>query len=272
MKKNISRVVIFIGCLLFTLSITAQKGWEIGGWLGTSVYYGDLNNRLSIQEPGLAGGFNVRRNFNTRTSTMVSLSYMRVGADDANSPNTFERNRNLSFHSSVFDLSAVMEFNFFDYIHDSSENYFTPYIFAGASVFRFNPKAELDGTTYTLRDFGTEGQPIGSEYGSFSGSLIIGGGWKWDISEKYSLNIHIRYQKVFTDYLDDVSRTYPDFRELGDNRGPTAVALSDRSLMDGIGIPGRQRGNSKDNDAIVTLGISIMKYFGKLECPRISDQ
>ena len=271
MKQNISLVFFLAGFILCSFSVSAQKGWEVGGWLGTSVYYGDLNNRLSIQEPGLAGGLNVRRNFNTRTSTMVSLSYLRVGADDANSPNTFERNRNLSFNSSVFDLSAVMEFNFFDYIHNSSENYFTPYIFGGASVIRFNPKAELDGTTYNLRDFGTEGQAVGSEYGSFSGSLIVGGGWKWDISEKYSLNIHIRYQKVFTDYLDDVSRTYPDFRELEDNRGPTAVALSDRSLMDGIGIPGRQRGNSKDNDAIVTLGISIMKYFGKLECPTISD-
>ena len=164
-----------------------------------------------------------------------------------------------------------MEFNFFDYIHNSSENYFTPYIFGGLSAFRYSPKAELDGVTYNLRDFGTEGQPRGSEYGSFSGSLILGGGWKWDISDSYSLNVHIRYQKVFTDYLDDVSRTYPDFGELEATRGPTAVALSDRSLMDGIGVPGRQRGNSKDNDAIVTLGISIMKYFGKLECPRISD-
>ncbi len=271
MKKNISITFYSICLFLFSFCIHAQKGWEVGGWLGTSVYYGDLNNRLSIQDPGLAGGLNVRRNYNTRTSTMLSLSYMRVGANDANSPNTFERNRNLSFHSSIIDLSAVFEFNFFDYIHNSSENYFTPYIFGGVSIFRYNPKAELNGTTYNLRDFGTEGQAVGDEYGSFSGSLIVGGGWKWDISEKYSLNVHIRYHKVFTDYLDDVSRTYPDFGELEDNRGPIAVALSDRSLMDGIGIPGRQRGNSKDNDAIVTLGISIMKYFGRLECPKISE-
>lgn len=262
-------------CLIFCAgfsSISAQKGYELGGWLGTSFYYGDLNNRLSIHKPGPAGGLNVRRNFNTRTAAMVSLSYARIAADDASSPNTFERNRNLSFHSNVFDLSAVMEFNFFNYVHASSDEYFTPYIFGGASIFNYSPKAELNGITYNLRDFGTEGQPRGGEYGSFSASLVLGGGWKWDITDNYSLNIHIRYQKVFTDYLDDVSRTYPDFNELEDNRGLTAVALSDRSLMDGIGVPGRQRGNSKDNDAIVMVGISIMKYFGKLECPKISDQ
>jgi len=271
MHMNIFKILFLLVFIIGYSSVQAQKGYEIGGWLGTSFYYGDLNNRLSIHKPGLAGGLNIRRNFNSRTATMFSLSYGRIGADDASSPNTFERNRNLRFHSNIFDLSAVMEFNFFNYVHGSSDEYFTPYIFAGGSIFNYSPKAELDGITYTLKDFGTEGQPRGGEYGSFSGSLVVGGGWKWDISDNYSLNVHIRYQKVFTDYLDDVSRTYPDFRELEDNRGATAVALSDRSLMEGIGVPGRQRGNSKDNDAIVVVGISIMKYFGKLECPKISE-
>lgn len=271
MKMNISKIVLILGCFIVTTAAYGQKGWEIGGWLGSSFYYGDLNNRLSIQKPGIAVGLNARRNFNTRTSAMASLSYGRVGADDASSSNTFERNRNLRFNSNIFDLSAVMEFNFFNYVHGSSDEYYTPYIFGGFSVFNYSPKAELDGVTYSLRDFGTEGQVVGSEYGSFSGSLVVGGGWKWDISDNYSLNVHIRYMRIFTDYLDDVSNTYPDFDVLEASRGATAVALSDRSLMDGIGIPGRQRGNSKDNDAIVMVGVSIMKYFGNLECPRISE-
>ena len=269
---NIFKILVCLFLIIGSTVSHAQKGYELGGWLGTSFYYGDLNNRLSVQKPGIAGGLNIRRNFNTRTATMVSLSYGRIAADDSSSPNTFERSRNLSFHSNIFDLSAVFEFNFFNYVHGSSDEYFTPYIFGGASVFNYSPKAELDGITYNLRDFGTEGQPRGGEYGSFSGSIVVGGGWKWDISDNYSLNVFIRYNKVFTDYLDDVSRTYPDFRELEDNRGATAVALSDRSLMDGIGVPERQRGNSKDNDAIVMVGISIMKYFRRLECPKISEQ
>jgi len=100
--------------MLFCLSANGQKGYELGGWLGTSFYYGDLNNRLSIHKPGLAGGLNARKNFNTRVSTMLSLSYGRIGGDDAASPNTFEQNRNLSFRSDIFDLSAMLEFNFFN--------------------------------------------------------------------------------------------------------------------------------------------------------------
>ena len=261
--------LIFIGFVIFS-SAHAQKGWEVGGWLGTSFYYGDLNNRMSIQKPGIAGGLNARYNYNTRISTMTSLSYGRIGAADENSPNTFEQNRNLSFHSSIFDFSAVMEFNFFNFIHGSSDEFYTPYIFAGLSALHYNPKAELNGTTYSLKSFGTEGQSLGSEYSSISGSIIVGGGWKWDINYSYSINIFARYHNAFTDYLDDVSKTYPDFNILLDNRGQTAVDLSDRSLMEGIGVPGRQRGNSSDSDSFFFVGVGIMKYFGRLECPKIS--
>jgi hypothetical protein len=269
----LQRFLIVFAFLVFLIDASfAQKGYEIGGWLGTSFYYGDLNNRLAINKPGLAGGLNYRRNFNTRISFMTSLSYGRVGADDADSPNNFEKNRNLSFSSSIIDLSGVLEFNFFDYVHGSTDEYYTPYIFGGISAFRYNPTAKLNGQKYNLRDFGTEGQLQGDEYGSFSGSLIVGGGWKWDISDDWSLNAHIRYYKIFTDYLDDVSNTYPDKNTLADIRGNVAVQLSDRSLIEGIGEAGRQRGNSKDNDAFFFVGISLMKYFGNLECPKISER
>ena len=269
--KNYKGFLIVLFLVLAVPSINAQKGWEIGGWLGSSFYFGDLNNRLTIHKPGIALGFNVRRNFNTRVSLHHSLSYGRIAADDAASPNTFERNRNLSFKSNIFDLSSVIEFNFFNYYHGSSDEFFTPYIFGGASLLHFNPSAELNGADYSLRDFGTEGQIPGDEYGSFSGSLIAGMGWKWDVSNDYSLNVFVRYHSVFTDYLDDVSQTFPDFTTLEATRGEIAVQLSDRSLVEGIGVPGRQRGNSRDNDAYMMVGISLMKYFGKLECPKISD-
>ncbi len=265
-------IIAFLLSFTTFLPLLCQKGYEIGGWLGTSFYYGDLNNRVSIQKPGPAGGFNFRRNYNTRTSLMASLSYGRIAADDASSPNFFERNRNLSFASHIFDISGVFEFNFFPFIHGDKVDHNTPYIFGGLSVFHFNPTTVLDGQRYALRNLGTEGQLPGDEYGSFSGSLIVGGGWKLALNDKYSINLHFRFQKTFTDYLDDVSGTYPDRNLLLDVRGPIAVALSDRSLVDGIGIPGRQRGNSKDTDSFVFFGVSLMRYIGYLECPAISDR
>ncbi|MBK8080358.1 MAG: hypothetical protein IPK25_08795 [Saprospiraceae bacterium] len=46
---------------------------------------------------------------------------------------------------------------------------------------------------------------------------------------------------LFTDYLDDVSTVYPDKTLLLAKRGQTAVELSDRSLIDGLGAKDRQK-------------------------------
>lgn len=263
-------VLLFI--LTFGVQLQAQKGWEVGGWVGLSHYFGDLNTRIRVSDPGLAFGIIGRRNFNTRTSWKTSFNFAQVGADDANSNNNFERNRNLSFKSNIFDFSSQLEFNFLPYIHGSTDAYFTPYILAGFSFIHYNPKAELNGDSYSLRDFGTEGQDRGDEYGRFTGGLLFGGGFKWDINYDWSINVEIAGRKLYTDYLDDVSGIYPNQTQLLSDRGQIAVDLSDRSLVPGIADEGRQRGNDRDNDLFVTLGIGIVKYFGRLECPKISNK
>lgn len=269
--SNMSKSFLIIGfiLLIFSVDLSAQKGWEAGGWIGGAIYYGDLNSSINLKGLGIAGGVNSRYNYNNRISAKGSFNFGRIKADDANSSNNFEKARNLSFHSNIFDLTGIFEFNFLPYVHGSKKYYYTPYLGAGLSIFRYNPKAELNGTTYSLRDFGTEGQ--GQEYGSFSGGLTIVAGWKWDLSYDLSLNIEASYRRLLTDYLDDVSQTYPDNATLLAQRGQIAVDLSDRTLVDGISGLGRQRGNSKDNDTYSFIGISLMKYFGRLECPKISE-
>jgi hypothetical protein len=263
---------LIITCVVLALSASmyAQKGYELGGWIGTSYYFGDLNTSLRIEKPGIAGGLNARYNFNTRLSARTSLSYGRVGADDKDSDNNFERNRNLNFRSNIFDLTNVIEFNFFKYEHGSPTYNKTPYFFTGFNIFTYNPTTQLDGATYSLRKFGTEGQPLGQEYSSFSAGLVLGGGIKFDINRTVSINVDISTRFLFTDYLDDVSKVYPDKVVLEATRGATAVALSDRSLVDGLGQAGRQRGDTKGKDKYTFAGISVMKYFGGIECPEIS--
>jgi hypothetical protein len=94
--------------------VWGQKGYELGGWVGGAVYYGDLNTTLWPRKPGLAAGLTARYNFNTRVSLRSSLNFGRIAGDDALSDNNFERNRNLSFRSNIFDLTSGIEFNFFE--------------------------------------------------------------------------------------------------------------------------------------------------------------
>ena len=270
MTTKIGIVFIFLTCFC-QLSI-GQKGLELGGWVGGALYFGDLNTNFRVTKPGFAGGLNARYNFNTRVAAKGSLSYARVSADDANSDNQFEQERNLAFFNDIFETTGQLEFNFFPYVHGSKDHWFTPYIFGGGSVFYHNPKRTFDGTTYSLREFGTEGQADGSEYLPISGSFTFGGGMKWDIAESWSMNVEIGVRRIFTDFIDDVSGAYPDPDLLVINRGDDARLLSSGTALnpDITGV-GRQRGNSKDNDSYNFIGVSIMKYFGDLACPKISN-
>jgi len=260
-------------CLFFSLStsVSAQKGWELGGWLGTSYYLGDLNTEFRLNRPGLAGGLMARYNFNTRVCNSTSLNYGRIRARDEDSSNSVEKMRNLSFFSDVFDLTSTLEFNFFNYVHGSRDEWFTPFIFAGFGIERYNPKREFAGQVYELREYGTEGQAPGNEYGNIAASMVAGIGLKWDINLDWSFNLHLKGVRVATDYLDDVSTVYPDLNLLQTTHGDIGVSLADPSGIDGFAFPGRQRGTSNTNDQYLVVGIGIMKYFGYLPCPKISE-
>lgn len=242
----------------------------MGGWLGISQYYGDLNNEINLNAPGLAGGILGKYNYNSRVSIRGSLNYGSISADDSKSDNNFNRNRNLSFKSNIFDLTSGFEFNFLKHERGSKFNTYTPFIFAGISLLSYNPTAEYEGKTYDLQKLGTEGQDRGEEYLLFTGAYTLGAGFKWDISSDVTLTAEFTTRRTFTDYLDDVSATYPDANRLLAIRGATAVNLSNRALKDGIGEEGRQRGISNNKDRYTFLSISITKYFGQLECPKIS--
>lgn len=251
----------------------AQEGWESGGWVGTAHYFGDLNTNFDLTKPGLAAGVVFRYNFNERVCLKFGGSFGQISADDADSDNIFEQARNLSFQSNVWDGTAQFEFNFLPYVHGSKNEFFSPYLFAGMSVYNFNPMTEYQGELVELRPLGTEGQFRGEEYYSTQAALAYGGGIKLSLGYYWSINVEISARKLFTDYLDDVSTIYPDPDDVENFRGPLAAALTDRSIdLPGVEErfgPGRQRGNEFNNDAFVISSVSVLYYFGDLRCPKI---
>lgn len=265
MKYISSIIIILISSLLYS-----QKGVEVGGHVGVAYYFGDLNTNYSLSKPGYDIGIKVRRNFNERLSLAAAIDFGRISGSDVNSNNAFERQRNLDFFSHIIDGSAVLEFNFFPYIHGSQEDYYTPYLFGGISFMKYNPKTNLEGTTYALRNYGTEGQFSGSEYGLVSPTFVFGVGFKWDINRDWSWNVQLSGRNVGSDYIDDVSQRYPEFSSLESQRGSEAVLLSNRSPDPDFAVANMQRGNGKSNDVVYFFSIGIMRYFSQLACPPIS--
>lgn len=244
-----------------------MKGWELGGWLGASNYFGDLNTNYRLNRIHPAGGVLTRYNFNDRLAFRFGASYGQISAYDSDSKNIYEQRRNLSFRSHLVDVAMLLEFNFMPYMHGHRDYFYTPYVFAGPAIFFFNPQAKLDGTWYSLPGLGTEGQFPGEEYNTTQGALAYGLGFKLDFSYRWSLGVELSGRKVFTDYIDDVSGVYADVRDIRVQRGDIAAALADRSFEPKLGEPGRQRGNGKDNDVYMFLGVSLQYYFGEIRCP-----
>ncbi|MFN8319760.1 MAG: hypothetical protein U0V54_10100 [Saprospiraceae bacterium] len=91
--------------------------------------------------------------------------------------------------------------------------------------------------------------------------------FKWDLNRDISFNIEFSTRRLFTDYIDDVSTVYADNATILNRRGDIAAQLADRSLVDGIGVAGRQRGNSRDNDTLLFIGFGVMRYLGILNAP-----
>ena len=273
--KKIFFIVTIV--LFYQTNITlAQRGWEVGGWAGVSHYFGDLNTNFDLKRPGLAGGAIFRFNFNDRLCLKMSANYGNISADDKNSSNIFEQRRNLNFRSTLVDGTGQFEFNFLPYNYFDKSQWFSPYLFAGLSVYHFNPQGKYNGSWYDLRPLGTEGQFRGEEYYTTQMALAYGGGLKIALNEVWSINIELSARKLFTDYLDDVSKTYPNMNEIRKQHGDIAVLLSDPSVPDSegkkVGQFGRQRGDSKNNDMFTFFGIGILYYFGDLRCPPLSNR
>jgi hypothetical protein len=268
-------VAVFASLFLTFSAVNAQR-WEFGGWVGIANYFGDLNTNTSFEYLGPSGGALMRYNWNKRWAYKIGLGAGKVGYEDVASRYPYQKARNLSFKSNIFELSNEIEFNFFRYEKERPEYSFTPYMTVGFSVFYFNPKAELEGKNYNLRDLGTEGQknPDGSSkpYSRINFAIIAGGGFKYSFHPRWTLGLEVGVRRTFTDYLDDVSKVYPAYFNNGDGTSADARNLSDRSgeIGEVMGTPGKQRGNAGKKDFYMFSGISITYTILKERCPHPS--
>ncbi len=281
MKHLFQKLLLIHVFLFFTFALSIaqdeNRGWEVGGRIGPSLYVGDLNTNFDLSKPGFMLGLGTHYNLNNRLALGFMLNGARVYYRDDYTTNLFQQARNLSFRTDIYEVATRMEFNFMEYIHGDIDHGITPYLHAGFSAFYYRPSATLDGERYALRPLGTEGQPPGEEYFYISLGIVYGAGLKVDINYRWSIQIDLSARLLTTDYIDDVSGTYAGADEIRSLRGANAdiaVQLADRSIpteqFPQIGQPGRQRGNGKNNDAFAFLSIGVYRYFGHMRCPRIS--
>jgi len=249
-----------------------QEG-EFGIGVGLGHYFGDLNTSAALNRPKFSGGIYFLKQFNNYVALKIAANYAFLGYSDEYSKNPVQVERNLSFNSSVWEFSLAVQFNFFKFIPGVDGYNYTPYISLGAGVFSYDPYAYLNGQKYYLRPLGTEGQgstlyPDRKQYSSMAVCFPLSVGFKYAINDRFNVFGEVGYRFTTTDYLDDVSTTYaPDaFPPLPNGQPSVAYQLQDRSLTN-IGIKGRQRGNSSQNDAYVLAHFGVSFNISSYKCP-----
>ena len=260
MKRFNHRIkLLFIVAFVFSFSTKAQQfrpNTEIGILLGTSYYLGDLNT-THFNQPLPAAGLIIRKNIDKRFAYKAEVMYLNIKSDERKSDDTIAKNRGLHFKSPIHELSGQVEFNFLPYQPGNPLYTWTPYVYTGVSIFHFNPQAEDSiGSWLDLQELGTEGQgttlfPEKERYSLIQYSIAMGGGFKIAVNPSFNIILEYGVRKTFTDYLDDVSTTYP-----GDILSMTneATYMSDPSGSHELG---EQRGNPDKKDWYSFAGVTL---------------
>ncbi|PKP34127.1 MAG: hypothetical protein CVT98_11015 [Bacteroidetes bacterium HGW-Bacteroidetes-15] len=208
--------------------------------------------------------YNFCHNFNSHWTYKLSVYQGCVAGDDSKSD--YNPERNLSFKSNITEISAVLELNFFEYKTGSDDRKFSPFIFGGVSLFKFNPQAKYKEQWYYLKPLGTEGQGT-TDYSNRLPYNLVSLGFPFGIGIKYNI---VKYlcisgewgmRKTFTDYIDDVSTTYANSSVLSSQNTPMSAILADRTEYnpseEHIDKTDFQRGNPTNNDWFSFIGITI---------------
>lgn len=229
----------------------------------------------------------------------AQLSYGFISGNDKYTKEPYRNNRNIHFRSPVLEFAPTLQWFFLSSFVDRARyrritrvsspivfNY-SAYLFLGVAGFYFNPQGyfsadeyrDLEWRTvpdnqipadgwYNLKPLRTEGQAFfdtRQEYSRISFSIPFGLGLIWRINRDIALGLEFGFRKTFTDYIDDVSKTYVDpaiYQQMFDDPGKIALAEyftnpAINTLSEIVTAPGQQRGSPYDSDTYLFSFISI---------------
>lgn len=274
--------------------------WEVGVNFGPSFFLGDLGGNsgkgtndikdVNLEFTKLMKGIFV---------TMYPKSWMGVrlaanstyleGSDDiintTGIDELWRKQRNLDFRSTVYEGYIALELfpTMFLYRNSEYQPRLRPYGFVGVGLFHFNPQGSItnangDKVWYDLHPLRLEGQgtaeyPNSKPYKLTQVNIPLGAGIKYYASERINLSAEVLYRKTFTDYIDDVSKSYVDpaiySKYLSASDAALAYKLSDKSI--GIIYPGMtrypadtQRGDNKNGDTYFSVVLKFGVRLGEI--------
>lgn len=183
------RILFVLIGLTISFSAGAQIN-ELGIFAGGANYIGDVGptNYISPNSPAL--GIMYKWNRSPRHSWRASFTYGKINADDADSDMASRNQRGYKIKNSIKELSAGMEFNFFDFNLHESGFLITPYVYSGLSYAWFND-VYIDTDRKSKEDGNNNSLAI---------PMVVG--IKTRIADKFILGIEAGARYTFNDNID----------------------------------------------------------------------
>jgi opacity protein-like surface antigen len=281
----------------FSQSVTSGNGkWELGLGLGPVFFLGDVGGNRGA-------GRTFLKDLNFPLTKFMKGAYvayfptdwlgfrlainqgMLEGDDsiinDHGGKEHDRKQRNLKFKSNLEEAYLAMEV-YPTILLGADQGIFErliPYGVAGVGIFHFNPKGPYYGPNGTqwvaLRPLRLEGQgmaeyPDRKMYSLTQMNIPMGFGVKYFIKDNMYIGVEILHRKTFTDYIDDVSKTYIDPKLFDKYLTPAQAVMAkqleyrERFLNPTIARPyiNKQRGDPSQNDAYFS---TIVKLGWRLE-------
>ena len=234
-------------CFLALVSVTPSFGqsYEVGGGLGTAVYSGDLLRRIDPGQTGLQGTLFGKRNFDNVWSLRLGVNRAELMAADSIRPiDALTSLRNGHFRGSITEVSALVEFNFLDFVNHKSEFRFSPYAFFGLGYTFFSGEGRIHGG-------------IDSENYSLNTVVIpFGGGVKYMLSDQLTLGLELGFRPTTSDYLDKLDGALPALP-----RYDSPLTATSPPLTESINF-----GNPNTKDWYYFLGVTLSYSLTKARC------
>lgn len=238
-------ILLLLGLTGYFIPANAQK-YEIGAGIGVGTYTGEINRKIDPRQIGFQGTFFGKRNFDNVWSLRVAISSSILQSEDSLRPlDPAARIRDARFRGGVIEGSAVMEFNFLDFLRNDSEFRWSPYAFFGVGYSYFL----LKGNGYALL--------FSERYNLSSVVIPFGGGVKYRLNDRWTMAAELGFRPTMTDYLDKVDSTLPAIPRYQQPFDPSTGQIPTSAI---------NFGNPNTNDWYYFLGISLSYTIGNIKC------
>lgn len=219
--------VLFFG--LFLLNFASAQIHEVGVFVGGSNFIGDVGKEKHISPDNLAFGGIYKWNKSTRHSWRFSIMRSTLNIDDALADSKSRQERGFALENNVTEISAGLEFNFFEFNLHNLGFKITPYVHTGLGYFWYDNKYIVSG--------------IVKNDGERSGGLAIPMtvGVKFNVANNWVVGIESGVRYTFADDLDGSNPKSSKYQQY-------------------------RFGNLNSNDWYVFTGLTLTYTFGRNPC------